>query len=138
MNVLFAASYHPLDWGLLLLRIVVAVVFLVHGRKKSSFWKGRLHSRRSARYVRVMQVLAVIEPICATAVLAGAFTRIAAWGLAIIALGAIYYKIEMLHAPFTASDRTGWELDAVLLAAAAALVFAGGGAFSLDVMRFGQ
>jgi uncharacterized membrane protein YphA (DoxX/SURF4 family) len=138
MNVLFATSYHPLDFGLLLLRIVVAIVFLVHAREKASSWRDRVHSHRSQRYVRVLQAFAVVEPICSLAVMAGAYTRITAWGLAAISLGAIYYKIELLHAPFSASDRTGWELDAVLLAASAALVFAGGGAFSIDAMRFGQ
>lgn len=138
MNVLFTASYHPLDWGLLFLRIVVGIVFLVHAKGKIASWRGRVHSHRSRRYVRVMQVLAVVEPICSLAVMSGAFTRIAAWGLAAVASGAIYYKIEMLHAPFSATDRTGWELDAVLLAAAAALVFAGGGEFSIDAMYFGQ
>lgn len=138
MNVLFTTSYHPLDFGLLFLRFVVAAVFIVHAREKASSWRDRVHSHRSRRYVRVLRFLAVVEPICSIAVMTGTLTRITAWGLAAISLGAIYYKIEMLHAPFSASDRTGWELDAVLLAASAALVFAGGGAFSIDAMYFGQ
>jgi putative oxidoreductase len=135
---LFSVSYHPLDFGLLIVRLAVAAVFLLHGAEKASFWKNRTHSHRSQSFVRIMRVLAVLEPVCSLAVIAGAFTRAAAWGLAMVALGAIYYKVEMLHASFMADDRTGWELDAVLLAACAALVFTGGGAFSMDAMILGS
>jgi putative oxidoreductase len=134
----FTTSYYPLDFGLLVIRLVVAAVFLLHGAEKASFWRGRTHSHRSRSFVRLMQVLAIVEPICSLAVFTGTFTRVAAWGLAMVALGAIYYKVEMLHASFMADDRTGWELDAVLLAAASALVFTGGGAFSVDEMVFGS
>ena len=135
---LFTASYQLMDIGLLVLRVAVAAVFLTHGITKASFWTGHSLSARSRSFARIMRLLAIMEPICAVFVMAGALARFTAWGLSAVSLGAIYYKIEMLHASFMSTDKTGWEFDVILLAASAALVFAGAGALSIDAMFLGQ
>jgi uncharacterized membrane protein YphA (DoxX/SURF4 family) len=50
-------------------------------------------------------------------------------------LGAIRLKAGSMKRGFSVDG--GWELDLVLLTAALALVFLGGGAFSLDRLLFG-
>jgi uncharacterized membrane protein YphA (DoxX/SURF4 family) len=121
INALFAYG----DTGILLLRLCVAVIFLVHGTSKLD---GKMGS--------FMRFIGTAETLGAVAVLAGFLTQWAAIGLAIIMLGAIYKKIAEWHVPFTAMDKMGWEFDFMILGACAALMTLGAGAFSVDAMWY--
>lgn len=129
---LLATLHNYSDIGLFILRATLAMPFLVHG-----FWKMQ-HGRDVATAVGAPKkawffiLLGYAEFFGSLALLAGFLTQIAAAGLAIIMLGAIYFKTTKWHVPFTAHDKTGWEFDLILLGAALYLITSGAGAIGID------
>ncbi len=120
------------DWGLLALRVAIGIIFIVHGTAKRSMWKMQPSEQMPAILLWLMRVLSVVEPLAGLAIWAGLMTRLAAMALTVVMLGALRYKILIWKTPFTANDKSGWEFDLILLAAAMVLVTMGAGALSLD------
>ena len=112
------------DFGLLILRVVLAVVFLYHGGAK-------LFKKKIPASFRALGMLEVLGGI---SILIGFLTELSSIGLAIIMLGAIYFKIFKWKISFYSEKSTGWEFDLVLLAMALALFVFGPGNFSLDFL----
>lgn len=108
------------DVGLLALRVVIAAIFLYHCRSKL----GNLAS--------FMGFIGTAELLGGLAVLTGFLTQLAAVGLSIIMLGAIWKKTTEWHMPFSAMDKTGWEFDLMILAGCIALITNGAGQYALD------
>jgi putative oxidoreductase len=113
------------DAGILILRLVVAIVFLVHGIKKLD---GKMGS--------FMTFIGIAETLGGAALLVGFLTQLAALGLAIIMLGAIYKKVVEWKVPFTTMEKMGWEFDLMILGACAALMTLGSGAYGIDVIWY--
>jgi len=109
--------------------------FLVHGVKKWAMWKMQPSEQMPAGMLQTMRLLSVVEPLGGLAVLLGFLTQIAAVGLGIIMIGAIWFKVAGMKKTFTGDG--GWEYDFLILAATVALVFIGAGMFSLDRAFFG-
>jgi putative oxidoreductase len=109
------------DAGILLLRLPIAIIFLVHGTKKLDGSMGNF-----------MRFIGVAETLGGLAILLGFLTQLAALGLAIIMIGALYKKIVEWKVPFTAMDKMGWEFDLMILGACAALMTLGSGAYGID------
>src|SRR3989338_10511271 len=109
------------DFGLLILRVVLAVVFLYHGGAK-------LFKKEIPASFRALGMLEVLGGI---SILLGFLTELSSIGLAIIMLGAIYFKIFKWKISFYSEKSTGWEFDLVLLAMALALLVLGPGNFTL-------
>ncbi len=131
MNILI--FLHPYaDWGLLALRIGVGAIFWVHGMQKMSMWKMQPSEQMPKQMLGIMKLLSICESLGAIALIFGFLTQWAALGLAVIMLGAMNLKITKWHTPFTARDKTGWELDLILLAANVSLLLVGAGSISLD------
>ena len=124
------------DWGLLALRLVIGVIFLVHGLPKWKNWQAKPSKDMPASMIKIMRILSIAEPLGGVAVIAGFLTQLATLGLMIIMLGAISSKMKW-HIPFSAHDNTGWEFDLLILTACFALYFTGAGMFGLDRMLFG-
>ena len=124
------ASFQSMSAGLLILRLGVGIIFFVHGRQKLAMWKAQPSAQMSAGMLNLLKFLSVAEPLGSLAVVAGFFTQPAAAGLACIMVGAIYLKITAWQKKFTGEG--GWEFEFILLCAALALVFLGGGSFALD------
>jgi len=122
-------NYWP--WTLLFVRVVLGVVFIMHGYQKWTIWSGIPQGMPSWLGV-LFQVLSILEPLAGLAILVGIITEWAALALAIVMVGAIVFKIGMLQMPFSAGNATGWEFDLSLLALAVSLVASGGGPLSLD------
>lgn len=118
----FRALQKNKDWSLLLLRVVVAAIFLSHGYAKWSAFDGTL---------TVMNILAIAEPLGGIAVLAGLLTRWAGLGLAIIMLGAMQMKIGNVGIAGFAGNG-GWEFDAIIFAGCVMIMTMGAGKYSLD------
>ena len=112
------------DSGLLILRVVLAVIFLYHGGAK-------LFKKKIPASFRVLGMLEVLGGI---SILIGFLTELSSIGLAIIMLGAIYLKIFKWKISFSSEKSTGWEFDLVLLTMALALLVLGPGNFSLDFL----
>lgn len=113
------------DIGILALRLAIAVIFLVHGIKKLPGKTGGF-----------LTFIGVAETLGGAALLVGALTQLAALGIAIIMVGAIYKKITEWHVPFTTMDKTGWEFDLILLAGCIALMTLGSGAYGVDALWY--
>ena len=121
-------------WGLTVLRVVVGIVFLVHGaQKRFVFGFGGVAGLLEGLGVPAAGLFAVVvtlvEIVGGIALILGLLTRIAAVTLA----------VDMLVATLTAhlpngffAQNGGYEFTLVLLAAAVALAVAGPGEAALD------
>lgn len=118
--------------GLLILRVFVGAIFLVHGIQKfvnlepmtmfftqiglNSFW---------------LYTVATFETLGGALLILGLFTRYAAMSLAIIMVGAIYFFKWQIGGDTWLGRFAAAEIDLALLGANLALIFTGGGMFSL-------
>lgn len=105
------------DIGLLLLRLTVGVIFIVHAVPKF----------KDKEWIP----LGVLEVLGGLAILLGIFTQLAALGLAIIMVGAIYMKTRKWGVPFTTQNSTGWEFDLLILVSNIVIITTGGGTLVL-------
>ena len=131
MNFLNSLTSYS-DWGLLALRLAIGAVFVVHGKGKMGMWKMKPNGQMKAPMTSMMKLLSVAEPLGGIALAAGFLTELAALGLGVIMLGALYFKMKVWKMAFKADNATGWEFDLVLLAGCLALLTSGAGAYSLD------
>ncbi len=121
---MFPSLHRHTDLGLLLLRLAVGAIFIYHGTMKWSMEDPD----------RVMTILKYAEPLGGAALILGVLTQLAALGIAIIMVGAIYAKATGFYqAPFDLFGTFGnWEFDMLILAAAIVLFLTGAGAYSVD------
>lgn len=119
-----------IPFAYLFIRLVCGGIFLYHGFHKAPLWKPHEHLKMTREFLALMRIVSVLEVLGGVALLFGLFTKVAALGLGIIMLGAIYYKIFVWKNSF--SGESGWEFDLVLLAAVALLFTVGPESLSLD------
>ncbi|MEK7579815.1 MAG: DoxX family protein [Patescibacteria group bacterium] len=117
------------DLGLFILRLVVAVVFLYHGLPK--LMKAKMMGQMMGMPGGAIFVLGIVETLSSLALILGFNMQSASILLGIVMLGAIYFKTAKWQTGFSATDKTGWEFDLILLAANAAIFFTGGGSYQL-------
>jgi putative oxidoreductase len=120
------------DWGLLVLRLGIAVVFFAHGMFKWSLWGMEPSEQLPASMLTILKILSIAEPLGAIAMLIGFWTPIASIGMGILMLGVINMKITMMTAGFIGEQTTGWELDFIILCAVVCVFFTGPGKISLE------
>lgn len=132
------------DWGLLILRLGLGIIFAFHGWMKAnprgpvggvrgfSGWLGQLGVPVPGVFGWIVVLL---ETVGAALLILGLGARILAAGYAVDMLAAILLvKRGMAKKRFMEPDGTGWEFEFALLAAALALVFTGAGRVALDQM----
>ncbi len=124
------------DLALLALRVTVAAIFWVHGRSKAGMWKAQPSQQLPAPMLNLMRTLSVAEPLGALAMLTGVLSQLAAIGFMLVMAGAMFLKIRVWKTPFFAHEKSGWEFDLILLAAAFVLLILGPGAYSLQALLF--
>ncbi|MDQ7843366.1 MAG: DoxX family protein [Armatimonadota bacterium] len=132
------------DWGLLILRVGLGIIFLVHGWPKlnpNSPMKGPAGFVGFLRQLEVPLpallgwVVILLETAGAVLLVLGVATRIIALGLAIDMLAAIrLVKRGMAKARFMELQASGWEFEFALMVAALALLFTGPGAIALPFL----
>jgi len=120
------------DWALLLVRIVVGILFLHHGIGKFAMWKMAPSEKMSRSLIMIMRILSIVEPLGALGVLLGIYTLYATLGLAVVMVGALYYKIFVWKKRFSGDG--GWELDITLLVILLLLAAMGSGVFALNML----
>ena len=115
------------DVGLLVLRLAIASIFLLHASMKLKNSNGMASAMGMEGKGMMVFGLGVVEVASAISLAIGFYTQFAALVIAIIMIGAIAMKKMKWSVPFAAMDKTGWEFDLVLLAAAIAVLLTGGG-----------
>lgn len=119
------------DVGNLVLRLVIAAIFLYHGYQKLGLW-GATPEGMAGGQLMIMKILSIVEPVGAVALIFGALTRWASLGLSIIMVGAIYMKQVTWGMGFATAQGPGWEFDLMILGGTIALMFWGAGKWSVD------
>ena len=130
------------DVALTILRVVLGVVFFAHGAQKMLGWFGGFgfHGTMGAFTHMGMPAALAFLIICTEffgglGLIVGLLTRIAAFGVGCLMIGAIF----MVHMPngffmnwMGSQKGEGIEYHLLVLAMAGALLLRGAGAFSLD------
>jgi len=115
------------DLGLLLLRLMVALVFGASG------WKHLRNPAERSKSIGMSKgftiFLGAAESLGSLGVAFGVLTQLAAFGLILIMLGAIQKKIFVWHIAFWANN--GWNYDLMLVVMNLVIVFTAGGRYVL-------
>ncbi|PIR53481.1 hypothetical protein COU76_00825 [Candidatus Peregrinibacteria bacterium CG10_big_fil_rev_8_21_14_0_10_49_10] len=123
------------DPALLLLRLLIAAIFLYAGHAKWSMWSTPPEGM-TPNMVNLMKLLAVVEPLGGLGLLVGCLTFWASAGLGIIMVGAVYFLRVLMHgALFTGPQGTGIDYVLLILAGCIVLMAFGPGKWSLDALR---
>ena len=120
------------DWGLLVLRVFLGIIFIYHGIPKLKMSEAL--GKGMGKSTSFVFILGLLELLAGLALILGFYAEIGALVTGLVMLGAIYYKIFAWKISFFAMDKTGWEFDFILFAAAVAILLLGAGAFSLDAL----
>ena len=125
MSVTFPALLHFSDVGLLLLRLMVAVVFLDSGWNHLKNPAERSKSIGAGTGFTVF--LGTAEVLGSLGVALGILTQLAAIGLILLMLGAIQKKIFVWKIGFWGGRAYGWHYDLMLLVMNLVILVTGGG-----------
>jgi putative oxidoreductase len=138
-------SLHPPDIAALVLRVVIGAMFLVYGGLKITGSDGGTswYTVENDSMSPILQgLVAWTEMLSGMALLLGLFTRVAAFALVIIMIGAISrvtWRIDfgtMEEVQRLIQHRIGYEYNVLIITICVALVTLGGGVLSLDHWLF--
>ena len=118
------------DLALLLMRLLVAAVFITSGMShvKDPVARGQSIGLPPG----ITRILGVAEVAGGLGVAAGVLTQVAAIGLILVMLGAIQKKIFVWHTGFWGKHGTdGWHYDLMLAVMCLVIATTGGGRFVL-------
>lgn len=124
-----------LDLGVLTLRIVVGVVMIAHALPKL-FWKRELFNQKWLNEYGLplgsVVLTGVVQLTGGLLIFMGVYTRLAALVLVLNMLVATYISIWKHGESFLSTpEGKGWDVNFLLVGALVALIFLGGGAWSL-------
>jgi putative oxidoreductase len=118
------------DLSLLLLRLMVAAVFVTSG------WTDIKDPRERAKSIGMTPAftifLGVAEVAGGLGVAFGVLTQLAAIGLILIMLGAIHKKIFVWHTGFWGEKASGWHYDLMLALMTVVIACTDGGKYVLS------
>jgi putative oxidoreductase len=117
------------DLGFLLLRLMVAAVFITSGWNDLKDPVARSKSIGLSKGFTIF--LGVAEVAGSLGIMFGVLTQLASLGLIAISLGAIQRKILVWHIGFWGEKSYGWHYDLMLLLMNLVIVFTGGGRWVL-------
>jgi len=117
------------DLGLLLLRLMVAVVFIGSGYNQLKDPEGRSKSIGMSKGFTIF--LGIAEIAGGLGVAFGVLTQLAAFGLILIMLGAIQKKMFVWHTGFWGTEDQGWHYDMMFVAMSLVIAFTDGGRYVL-------
>jgi len=115
--------------ALLLMRLMVAAIFITSG------WSHVTHAEERAKSIAMSKgftlFLGVAELAGGLGVLFGVLTQLAALGLILVMLGAIYKKIAVWHTGFWGEKSMGWHYDLMLVIMNLVIITTNGGSYVL-------
>ena len=117
------------DLALLLLRLMVAAVFVTSGWSHLKDPKGRAASIGMSPGFTAF--LGAAELAGGLGVALGVFTQVAAIGLILLMLGAIQKKIFVWRSGFWGEKNSGWHYDLMLVLMSLVIATTGGGKYTL-------
>jgi putative oxidoreductase len=131
------------DWILTLIRVVAGGVMLPHGLQKLLGWFGgpgftaTMHALGQMGFPAPLVFLAIVaESFGALGMILGCLSRIAAFGVAVnmtVAAWVMFNRTGMIFMNWRGTQKgEGIEFFLLLIAMSLAVMFAGGGAFSID------
>jgi putative oxidoreductase len=115
------------DLGLLLMRLMVALVFASSGWNHLRDPQARGQSIGMSKGFTIF--LGAAELLGALGVALGVLTQLAAIGLILLMLGAIQKKIFVWHTGFWGEKSGGWHYELMLVVMNLVILFTGGGRF---------
>ncbi|MDE3136733.1 MAG: DoxX family protein [Acidobacteriota bacterium] len=117
------------DLALLILRVMVAVVFLDSGWKHLRDPEARSKSIGMSKGFTVL--VGAAEILGGLGVLFGVLTQLAAIGLILVMLGAIQKKMFVWHTGFWGKQGQGWHYDLMFVLMNLVILTSNGGAYVL-------
>jgi putative oxidoreductase len=117
------------DLGILLLRLMVALIFVTSGYSHLKDPAARAKGIGVSKPLTIF--LGAAEVAGALGVAFGVLTQLAAFGLILIMLGAIEKKIFAWHTGFWGEKASGWHYDLILVLINLLIAFTDGGAYVL-------
>ena len=117
------------DFGLLLLRLMVGLVFVTSGYSHLKNPAERAKSIEMSKGFTIVRGIA--EVAGGLGVAAGVLTQLAAIGLILIMLGAIEKKIFSWHTGFWGEKASGWHYELIFVLMNLVILFTDGGAYGL-------
>ena len=118
------------DFGLLLMRLMVGVVFASSGLSHLRDPDARSKNIGMSKGFTIF--LGVAETAGGLGVSLGVLTQLAAIGLILIMLGAIQKKIFVWHTGFWGEKNSGWHYDLMIVIMNLVILFTNGGRFVLE------
>ena len=130
---MFPQLNHFTDFGFLLLRVMVGVVFATSGWSHLKDPAGRSKSIGMSKGFTIF--LGAVEIASALGVAFGVLTQIAAAGLILLMLGAIQKKMFVWHTGFWGKHGTdGWHYDLIFVVMNLVIIFTNGGRYVLTAL----
>jgi putative oxidoreductase len=126
---MFQKLPHFSDLGILLVRLMVAVVFIDSGWNDLIDPVNRSVSIGMSQHFTVS--LGVAEIAGGVAVAAGILTQLAAMGLIVVSCGAIEKKIFTWHTGFWGGTSYGWHYDLLFIVMNLLIIFTDGGLYTV-------
>jgi putative oxidoreductase len=117
------------DFGLLLLRLMIGIVFFTSGWSHVKDPAARSQSIGMSQGFTVFLGLAEIAG--SIGIVFGVFPQLAAIGLILIMLGAIYKKMFVWHTGFWGEKASGWHYDLMFVVMCLVVLFTDGGRYVL-------
>jgi putative oxidoreductase len=117
------------DYGLLLMRLLVGLVFADSGWNDLKDPEARSRSIGASKGFTV--VLGAAELLGGVAVALGVLTQLAAAGLILLMLGAIQKKVFVWRTGFWGEKAQGWHYELMLVVMNLVILFTNGGRFVL-------
>jgi len=116
-----------LSTALLLMRLLVGAIFVTSGWSHVTRAEERAKSIEMSKGLTI--VLGVAELAGGLGVTVGVLTQVAALGLILVMLGAIYKKIAVWHTGFWGEKSSGWHYDLMLVLMNLVIVTTNGGSY---------
>ena len=113
------------DLGLFLMRLMVSLVFVTSGWSHVSKPEERSKSIGMSKGFTIF--LGIAEIAGGLGVAIGIFTQLAAIGLILVMLGAIYKKIDEWHTGFWGEKAPGWHYELIFIIMNLVILFTDGG-----------